>query len=444
MAKLLVRDGKLVLRPDGRLALDCDPDCCGPTECQWFGRFEPCGVVTPDPACAFPPGKGELFVCHQTPCTNGSPWRFLQDVQRPTPVIPVLRWMGRCWNWIEDVQRPAIPEGADVVEDGTIECVGQTCAECPDADVEYAVAEPCNPAYNGPPVYYCPAGLPFDCNVLNPSIAVPGQGWPNECFEFNRSAATVPVPANTPAIYIPPGTYPQRTCCTCNPACVRTARNFQDQCAGDYQLSCCCGDLTNAVVVYGGQNVFDGWTSGFGGPYRNSVTVETWSGTSNATGQHRTVRTIYNEQGGIEGVDIDVTEDIPPFAPSCPLQVFPNWAFYQCEHPCQGSGSFSPPQLTHTCDRYDFSVAWNCAPNTQMFPGTAATSTAFARLIGMVAQPGCESTNCGGGFAFSQGSDNGGIVVRGGGSRVTDPAVAAWMQQNLGGCRGCGESENPL
>jgi len=429
----------VVLRPDGRLALDCDPDCCGPTTCNSFFRMVPCYPLAPDPACQPPPEKGEIWVCSTLTCTGGSeagPWSGVPGRG--------IYFDGLCWTRADlaSVPRDQLPVGATVIEEGTVECI--TCGDPRCGAFYYATAVPCDPAYSGPPVLYCPAGLPFDCSVLNPSIYIPGT--PNQCFEFSRSAPTQPYPNGTVPVVFPPGTYPLQTCCTCNTGCVRTARNFQDQCAGQYQLSCCCGDLTNAVVVYGGSNQFDGWTQGFGGPYRQSITIETWSGTSNATGQHRTVRTLYEEDGSVIGIDIDVTEDLPPFAPSCPLNVFPNYAFYQCEHPCPQipGGTFTPPVLNHTCDRYDFSVAWNCAPNTGMIPGTRVTSSVFARLIGMVPTPGCRSDSCGGGFAFAQGSDNGGIGIRGTGSRVTDPAVAAWMRQSYGGCSGCGDSPNPV
>ena len=48
---LLIRDNKLVYKPDGTLAQDCDPDCCGPVVCGFYGRFIPCGTPSPDEAC---------------------------------------------------------------------------------------------------------------------------------------------------------------------------------------------------------------------------------------------------------------------------------------------------------------------------------------------------------------------------------------------------------
>jgi len=432
MSKVLERDGRVVLRPDGRLALDCDPDCCGPTTCNSFFRMVPCYPLAPDPACQPPPEKGEIWVCATLTCTGGSeagPWSGVPGRG--------IYFDGLCWTRADlaSVPRDQLPPGSTVIEDGTVECI--TCGDPRCGAFYYATAVPCDPAYSGPPVLYCPAGLPFDCSVLNPSIYIPGT--PNQCFEFSRSAPTQPYPQGTVPVIFPPGTYPLQTCCTCNTGCVRTARNFQDQCAGQYQLSCCCGDLTNAVVVYGGANRFELWTQGFNGPFRQTVIDETWSGTSNAIGLFRRTTQLYLEGGAPDGPPQVYTEPIPTFAPSCPLQNFPNWAFYQCVNPCPGgSGSFTPPVLNHTCDRYDFSVAWDCGSEPFMNPGTKVSSSVFARLIGMVPTPGCRSDNCGGGFALAQGT--GGAATGG----ITDPAVAAWMQQNLGGCRGCGDSPNPV
>lgn len=63
--------------------------------------------------------------------------------------------------------------------------------------------------------------------------------------------------------------------------------------------------------------------------------------------------------------------------------------------------------------------------------------------------PGCSNDPCRGNLPIMPvvdsggGTNNGGIRVRGGGSRTpNDALVQQWMQQHYGGCAGCGDSPN--
>lgn len=439
MPNLLVRDGKLVARPDGRLALDCDPDCCAPVECFDFARMVPCGAESPDPACDIPPGKGVLYVCNSLGCSH--------------PGVGVYH-NGICWTFDAVVTRPEIPPGSMIIETGPVECI--QCKFDPRCGMhQYAEAIPCNPALPRPWPLYCPAGLPYDCNTINLSslFGVPEPHWVGQCFTFRRDAATNPYPQGTNVYIVPPG-LPIRTCCTCQSGCVNTNVQVPRICANTgqpFSLQCCCGNVANASVLYSGSNEIDGYSVFNGQVFRNSHTTETWGGVSIANGFHRAVRQLFNPDGSPDGGPMTVFDDvIPPFGATCHLRGFPDFTMILCDHPCEGFGSYTPPNEQRTCTTWSISSSFDCSnsPNAPfMVPGARVTSQGSAVLVGMVPMPGCSSTNCDGSAPSVMpggGTDNGGVRIRGGGSRQIDPAVAAMVQRQYGGCRGCGDSPPPV
>ena len=93
-------------------------------------------------------------------------------------------------------------------------------------------------------------------------------------------------------------------------------------------------------------------------------------------------------------------------------------------------------------DRYQVGVSWINSDAG----GDVVVMDIDLRVIA-ADRPEC-SNGCGGAPlpATDGGSENGGIGIRGGGSRVgpIDPQVAAWMRQSYGGCGSCGDSPNPV
>jgi ribosomal protein L24E len=439
-SKILERDGKVVVRDDGTIARDCDPDCCGPTECDTFARMTPCGSESPDPACTIPPGKGELYVCTTLRCANNG------NITWPDRPEQGIYYNGVCWRWTRGdptYTRAEIPEGADFIDSGTVDC--NTCDDPRCGAFQYAEAIPCNPNLPRPWPLFCPAGLPVECAVIGGFTQQPH--WLGQCFRFDRGFGTQPYPPGTPVLIIPPppvGVPYATDCCTCQNNCPKTSRSFPRRCPPqpDFELTCCCGNLANAFVVYSGENLIDFYSVDIGGNvFRAGRITETWSGVSNATGVWTRSTQNYNANGTPNGPPDVQTNPLPPFGATCPLSSFPDFSFVQCESPCVGGGSFTPPTETRSCDFWSISGAYDCSntPNAPFIsPGARVTSQASARLLGMVPLPGCSQEPCGGGFALATGGPTATAA------RPVDPNVAAFMQQHYGGCRGCGQPEVPI
>lgn len=414
-----------------------DPACCGGS-CFHFVRMVPCRPTSPDPACTIPPSNGTLYVCSRLPCmppiTGG--WD-----SRPGGGI---FHDGICWRFDAPVTRPEIPPGATIVEIGPVDCI--TCDDPRCGSFLYAQAEPCDPNYSGPIPLFCPAGLPFRCSTLNPSLYFSGQ--PNSCFRFRRDAPTQQYPPNTPVIYFPPNGpwIDGLTCCDCVSNCFRTGalpHLLRQPGEPGYQTfpGCCCGSVTNAVVLYSGSSYGEVVSQGFNGPFVAIREYFSWDGIGDNAGGlvNYTRRQVFLDPDGNVTADDTINYSLPGVGPSCPLArphiINPAGA----AEPSLPFDAFGGGTFFRSCTRLDVSWSGNFGMNPSSLPyGGAHAWNGSAVMIGMVAQPGC-SNNCGDGTALATGSDNGTIRVRGGGSRPIDPAVAAWAAQHYGGCRTCGD-----
>jgi hypothetical protein len=437
---------RILVSADGHTPQWLTEECCGdPPPCNSFSRLVPCEAESPDPACNAPPGKGELYVCNSLPCSNGT------GVWSDRPNIGIYH-EGRCWirSGDNDIPLDQIPPGSDVIAEGTVDCTNG-CAEARCGELHYAQAVPCDPNYNGPRPLYCPAGLPWQCNTVNPSLWFGGA--PNMCFTFRRDAPTNPYPANTPVLYFPPDhPAPLQTCCDCTFGCFRIpelvslfVENYFPPESAPRFPGCCCGDTTNATVFTTGSGFGENYARQFaGGPLVRTRRVD-WSWAATATQGNNTVQiSRRTREWNTDGVLLsDNTEDLPVFVPiNCPL------AFWYGEGVTPGASFAVPPVYfteshTRTCTHVTASVSYENQPELWEFssPYARGAWTSEARLLGMIAEPGCSNTNC---------DDAGpqpvvGLGGAGGGRTMpTDPNVAAWVQRAYGGCRGCGESPNPL
>lgn len=437
MSRLLVRDNRLVLRPDGRLARDCDPDCCGPHECFHFARMVPCTPTSPDAACTVPPGQGVIYVCANLACMppiNGG-WN-----DRPGGGI---FHNGICWRFDAAVTRPEIPPGSEVIETGPVDCI--TCEDPRCGSFMYAEAEPCDPNYVGPRPLFCPAGLPFRCSTLRPSDYFPGQ--PNACFRFRDDAPTQPYPPGTPVLYFPPdGPWIDgRTCCQCN--CTGGPPIPHAYCPGFSPGGYCCPDpaawaasplVINAFYRIDFDSAEQGWPPG----------LPLWSElyfTSISTAGAPTITIRYRTVVGFDGNNQPIIQegfnaiDQPLGALNCPLDVLP----------LSPESNVFPlgPQIYDSCTearKYDrWNGSWqgrNPTNNPQVF-----NFLQFSWNVQVFAPqpPGC-SNLCGPGTGLATGGGGAGNGAGNGAGRQADPAVAGWMQKNYGGCRGCGDSPNPV
>lgn len=424
MSRLLVRDNRLVIRPDGRLARDCDPDCCAPQECDTFARMTPCAVESPDPACTIPPGKGELYVCTTLRCANNG------NITWPDRPGQGIYFGGVCWRWDRGDQtftREQIPEGADVIDAGTVDCI--TCDDPRCGAFQYAQARPCDPNYSGPPILFCPAGLPWDCNTVRLSLYFPGA--PAGCFEFDRSYPTNPYPPNTPVYYFGDGAgIPLRDCCRCN--CGSPDVIPADYCADVYPSGFpggCCPTptaITNGQAVVFATMLEDYRPTGF-----NHTRHNTWEG-SGPPDDFTITQTLIDTFNGVAQ---------PPF-----VTVYEHCVMNTCPvaRPTLNGTPFFvtpaglplPPARTRcihnrTFDRYTAGVSW-----IETSDGSTRALDIDLRIIASN-RPECRN-----------GCSGIPVPLVGGATataaRPVDPNVAAFMQQHYGGCKGCGQPEVPL
>ena len=425
--------------------------CCGPVVCRQFARFIPCGTTSPDPACTTPPGKDSLYVCRDTPCvSDGLPWYWSLTPHEPNPRVAVIRWMGRCWLYVGLLPPGELPPaGADVIDLGqTVECVGRSCNDSPCGDpIGYAEAIPCDPTYNGPRPLYCPAGLPFECSTFNPAQL--GLGNYPACFTFKRNAPTQPYPPNTPVVFFPPSGNWQdgRTCCQCR--CTGGPPLAHAYCPGTTPGGYCCPDptawATSPVIGTGLYRIdFDpvplGYPAGF---TVRSELIYTLEGTAGAP----IITIAYRLTTGTdvqEGFNYDHAPMQPIFCPLTILELSPGAGFFPT-----APGIFDSCVESRTFNKWQGS--WT-GRNPTGDPGSfnVLSFTWLVRVINPE-PPGCSNDPCRGTLplaALAQGSDNGGIGIRGTGSRTlrnaNDALVQQWMQQHYGGCAGCGDSPNPV
>lgn len=436
MPKILERDGKVVVRPDGRIALDCDPDCCGPTECFVFVRFVPCNIESPDPACTPPPEFGEVYICRDALCDPDSPYRPSEPFGNPGLLLLVIWYEGQCWRSDGGVDRPNLPPGAVVIEAGSFRCMGRLCGDNPDCGtLNYAEAQPCDPAVPRPWPLYCPGGLPFICSAINPAAHYGGlpAHW-DTCFTFRRDAPTQEYPPNTPIIYFPPnGPWVDgRTCCQCG--CTGGPPIPHLYCPGFSPGGYCCpnqSEWDSAPFIIDAIYRIDTpeEIAGFPGSFTELI----FSSLSTAGAPLITVAYRIGQPGGTieEGFNY-IDSPIPRI--TCPLNAVVL---------IQGVGLFpSAPEIFDSCfesRRYDRWVgSWTGRNNTGT-PGVFRTLRFNWSVRVLAPQPyGCSNENCSGAQPVIA------PAIRGGVSAQVDPAVAAWMQQHYGGCKSCGDSPNPL
>jgi hypothetical protein len=423
MPKLLQRDGRLIVRSDGRLARDCDPDCCEPQECDTFARMTPCGSESPDPACTIPPGKGELYVCTRLFCsTDNTEWPH-----RPEQGI---YHGGVCWRWNRSdptFTRAQIPPGAQVIDSGLVECILCTDPRC--GPLYYAEAVPCDPNYSGPRPLFCPAGLVWECNAIRLTLPSGYIG----CFEFRRDAPTNPYPANTPVYYFGDGAgIPLRDCCRCN--CTTPDVIPADYCADVYPSGFpggCCPTptaITNGQAIVLATMLEDYRPTGF-----NFTRLNTWEGTG-PPDNFTITQTLIDTLDGVAQ---------PPF-----VTIYDNCRMNTCPvaRPVLPDGNPffvtpavipQPPSRTRclhnrTFDTYYAGVSWTESD------GATRDLDINLRLIASD-RPECRN-GCGGVP----------LPAVGGGDRsiATNPsntaAMTAWMRQHYGGCSGCGQPEVPI
>jgi hypothetical protein len=427
---ILERDGKVVVKDSGQIAQDCDPDCCGPVVCGFYGRFIPCGTPSPDEACSLPPGKGALYVCDQLLCTATSPATPGQPWPTPAPRPIVIRHMGRCWQFVPPFVTPdQIPPGADVLDLGhTVECIGQSCADSPCGEpLGYAEALPCDPNYNGTPVRFCPSGLPFECSVLRPSLYFPGS--PNGCFRFMRSAPTQQYPPNTPVlIFNPSYPWPLQDCCRCN--CTTPETIPAEYCADVYPNGfpggCCPTEaaINAGVAIVQATLVQDQRPTGY-----NRVTTSTYAGIGPPNDFTITITIVAVQDGVPEAPIVQVFEHCR--MNFCPVQrpvAFDGTPFF-----VSPAGLPLPPdrfRCIHfrSYDRYTVGISWTNSDAG----GDVVLMDIDLRVIA-ADRPECRN-GCGGVPLPAMAPP----------TAPRDPAVSAWMQKHLGGCSGCGHPEVPL
>lgn len=379
-------------------------DCCGPQVCRVYGIFVPCGLPSPDPACELPPGKETLYVCVDVACAgDGRSWYFASQPEVP-PRIRVIFYQGQCWRYTGTVLRENLPPGAQVIEDGTVDCVGDTCEDERCGTQEYAQATPCIPEY--PPVWYCPAGLPFDCRVV---------ALPQGCYEFSRDAATQPVPIGTPIVYFPPnGEYPVLTCCTCR--CSPSNDPLPHvYCFGSSGGGYCCpdsGSFAAAPLLLDGEYVVR-WPASATPPVTNYVERITFHAVTTAGAPVVTVnrRISWTNQDGTPFVQDDPPVNIPMPPVTCPVLM-----------DFRTFGVIEPQIIEYlSCQEFRRFDRWQGnwtgrTPNGDPGDYNQLSLVWDLRVIAPE-PPGCRNNNCGG----SQAPVVGGVVT-----------VAA------GGCASCG------
>jgi len=415
--KILERDGKVVVRQDGRIALDCDPDCCGPTKCFFFARYIPCAPSGTDPACDPPAGFDVVYICIDSLCTLDSPFRPGQPLRAERPQdVPVIFFEGKCWRQDGGVTRPELPEGARVIEFGSFLCLN-TCNDPICGTIQLAEARRCEPGYVGPPVLYCPSGLPWECNAT--TIDHMGPGLPTGCWVFRRDAPTQAYPANTPIVYFQPGAYIIRNCCrcNCNPGANIPPIFCADLYPNGFPNGCC---PTNEQLAAGTVVVDITLRNDLNPQGFNLIETTHWSGSGppNAI----PIREVYTARGIIiQDLERDLLWSL---AARCPV------GLPLAEN---GSDPFATPsgQVRERCEHFR-SIDRLTAGLTFFNPGSnRVTLDVSVRMI--AAQPvGCSNDDCEGvplpatGFGM-------------------DPALAGMLEQQmrLGGCRGCGDGYNP-
>jgi len=437
MPKILERNGKVVVRPDGRIALDCDPDCCGPAGCSFYWRFQPCNIESPDPACTPPPEFGDVYICGDLLCTAKSPHRPGLPLGGSTFDFLVIWYEGQCWRRVGgSFQLADIPAGSVILDAGEFECLGLQCNDIERCgELHYAEAVPCDPSVPRPWPLYCPGGLPFSCSTINPAAHYGGlpSNW-NNCFTFRRDAATQPYPPNTPILYFPPnGPWVDGvTCCQCN--CTGGPPIPHLYCPGTSPGGYCCPDT---ALWDPSPFVLDAFyridtpeeIAGYPGAFTELI----FSSLSTAGAPTITVRYRIGQPGG--GVEEGFNQiDAPIPRITCPLNALVL---------ILGVGLFpQAPEIFDSCfesRRYNRWVgSWTGRNNTGT-PGVFRTLQFNWNVRVLSPQPpGCSNESCSGAQPAMA------PATGGGGTMPVDPAVSAWMRQSYGGCGSCGDSPNPL
>jgi hypothetical protein len=442
---------KLSACPDGaRLSVPGDPACCDAQPCPLWVRFVPCG--TQDCTGDKTPGTGPpVWLCRTAICSNVFASPGINETVTGRPQLIVLVG-GECYRHDNmAVNDPAqIPPGEMVLTDTVFECRTGGCAGCSPTSSGWALAQPCDPNYNGPPVYFCKATL------LRPCVVTAAFGG---CHRYRLDSPTINLAADAPGIRVlfppdwqwdsPPGNF--GSCCRC--ACVPDPPILEPIACpelGPWPGGCC--DQTSidngnsyARIDYYIEQRFSG----------DQTLIQHIRG----FGPARAVPCRQRERFIVNGVELyDIEYPIGDATVACPAG-----------RPVLGGSDmftiFANPGLT-VCDEFR---AYNLWRWSQTFvppgsgPGELRITRGEVRLFQVDRAP-CLNQDCLGGFTptrpgvpvpdvpapggpqpATEGTGGGTITTRGGGSRPVGSAMdaqaaAVWeQQQRLGGCRGCGD-----
>lgn len=234
MATMLGKRGRVMTRRGRARANNqsCRDSCCGPSICALVYSAESCiPTLPPINGCEFtrPP---DIFICTDTLCA---------DDQMPVMPGDTVRVNGQCYQ-VQDpaIPRAQVPPGDFVYDLPTVECLTDCEAEGCIPVSPFSLAEPC--LEGCPPLYFCRSQFSV-CRVIR--IERTGQvsnSGPGCCYRFDPGAAPAFPPDGAQVCSFPGGSIP-----TIAPSC--DVIDFGGQNTSNLgSASCCeCGDRSSSV-----------------------------------------------------------------------------------------------------------------------------------------------------------------------------------------------------